>query len=160
MIARLRTAAANEPWDALLAGVFGSRRQLYKRAAEFGHDADHAGSIYARLAGQPYPVIARCAQALADALSSALGQRVAPADVIIDAPPAHREVEFAVEIFLPKQDSYRPLRQVSPVVDALARTQFDEFVKRVRVFVAPDLHDSVNRLAALDHLVARAVDNA
>ena len=158
MIARMRSVAAGEPWDALLDGVFGARRQLYKRAAEYGHEDESGGPIYRRLAGQPYPVVARCAESLVDSLSTALGRSVAPADVIIDAPPAHREVEFAVEIYLPKQDAYRPLRQVSPVVDALARTQFDEYVKRVRVFVSPALHGSIENLPALDELVGTSVD--
>jgi hypothetical protein len=82
---------------------------------------------------------------------------VAPADVLIDAPPAHREVEFAVDIYFPRQDAYRPLRRVSPVVDSLARTQFDEYVKRVRVFVSPELRNDVSRCSSLKELVAQAV---
>src|SRR5690606_2802499 len=94
MIAQLREAAAGGPWGELLAGAFGSRRRLYKRAAEFGHDPDDGGSVYLRLAGRPYPQVVRCASHLADALTSATGRPVAAADVLIDAPPAHREVEF------------------------------------------------------------------
>ena len=60
-------------------------------------------------------------------------------DLIIDAPPAHKEVEFKVDIFHPKEGAYRPLSQVSPVVAALAKTQFDDYVKRVRVFAEPTL---------------------
>ena len=67
--------------------------------------------------------------------------------MIVDAPPAHREVEFRVSIYFPKEDVYRALPQVSPVVDALARTQFDDYVKRVRVFVAPHV---AARLSAID----------
>jgi hypothetical protein len=48
-------------------------------------------------------------------------------------------VEFKVDIFHPKEGVYRPLSQVSPVVAALARTQFDDYVKRVRVFAEPTL---------------------
>jgi hypothetical protein len=81
---------------------------------------------------------------------------VTVADVIIDAPPAHREVEFAVEIYFPKQDTYRPLRRVSPVVDALAKTQFDEYVKRVRFFVAPALLNDVRRIRNWESLVEQA----
>lgn len=159
MIDRLRAAASGRPWEALLAGVFGAQRRLYKRAAEFGHDEDDGGSVYGRLAGRPYPVVAQCAVNLADALSSAAAQPVTAADVVIDAPPAHREVEFAVDIYFPKQDRYRSLRQVSPVVDALARTQFDEYVKRVRIFISPELRDAVMRVPALDRVVEQAVDN-
>jgi len=157
MIARLREVARDGPWDRLLSGAFGSQRNLYKRAAEFGHDQDDGGSIYARLAGRPYAEIVTAATRLARMLSSQLGGEIAPADVLIDAPPAHREVEFAVDIYFPKQDAYRPLRRVSPVVDSLARTQFDEYVKRVRIFVAPTLRERISQLPTLPQAVAEAV---
>jgi HD superfamily phosphohydrolase len=160
MIAQLRGVAAGGPWDELLGGAFGAQRRLYKRAAEFGHDQDDGGSLYGRLAGRAYPGVVRCAANLARGLSAALGRPVAPADVLIDAPPAHREVEFAVDIYFPKQDAYRPLRRVSPVVEALARTQFDEYVKRVRIFVAPALKEAVLHVPALDRLVEEAVATA
>jgi uncharacterized protein len=160
MIARMRSCAAGGPWDALLAGVFGARRRLYKRAAEFGHDEEDGGSIYGLLAGRPYPELAGCAARLADLLSSATGREVTAAEIIIDAPPAHREVEFAVEIYFPKLDAYRPLRRVSPVVDALARTQFDEYVKRVRVFVAPGQRDAIRQVPSLERLVQHAAASA
>jgi HD superfamily phosphohydrolase len=157
MIASLRSAATGGPWAGLLAGAFGSQRKLYKRAAEFGHDEDDGGSIYARLAGRPYPQVVRAATNLARALAAKLGRTVAPADILIDAPPAHREVDFAVDIYFPKQDAYRSLRRVSPVVDSLARTQFDEYVKRVRVFVSPELQAEAARVATLDTLVEQAI---
>ncbi|MCA9030347.1 MAG: metal-dependent phosphohydrolase, partial [Planctomycetaceae bacterium] len=62
---------------------------------------------------------------------------------LVDGPPPHREVEFEVDVYFPKQGAFRPLRQVSPVVDALARTQFDESVKKVRVFVRPPLRQEL-----------------
>ncbi|MBL8850038.1 MAG: HD domain-containing protein [Planctomycetaceae bacterium] len=145
MIRRLRSAASGGPWSKLLSGVFGSQRQLYKRAAEFGHGDDEGHAVYNRLAGQPYASVARCAARLAEELATRSATAVSPADILIDAPPAHREVEFAVDIYFPKQDAYRPLRQVSPVVDALARTQFDDYVKRVRIFVAPELRELVSK---------------
>lgn len=157
MIARLRGASAGGPWEELLGGVFGTRRLLYKRAAEYGHALEDGGDVYGRLAGQPYPLLVQCATAFAAALSDALWQPVAPSEVLIDAPPPHREVEFAVDIYFPKQDAYRPLRRVSPVVEALARTQFDEYVKRVRVFVAPRLQSTVARLPSLSPLLLDAV---
>ena len=62
-------------------------------------------------------------------------------DILVDAPPPHKEVEFAVDIFFPKTGTYRSLREVSPVVEALALTQFDDYVKRVRIFIHPRLRD-------------------
>jgi HD superfamily phosphohydrolase len=157
MIAELRDAAAGGPWAGLLSGAFGSKRRLYKRAAEFGHEPEAGGAIYERLAGRPYARTVQCATKLAESLSSKLGRPVAAADVLIDAPPAHREVEFAVDIYFPKQASYHPLRRVSPVVEALARTQFDEFVKRVRIFVAPELRTDLISQAEWAEFVSTAI---
>ncbi len=70
-------------------------------------------------------------------------------DVLIDAPPTQLEVEFNVEVFYPKQDVYRPLGQVSPVVRTLAKEQFDNYVKCVRIFVRPDLAEEAKRLSDL-----------
>ena len=155
MIRRLRSAASGGPWSKLLSGVFGSRRRLYKRAAEFGHGEDNGHAVYSRLAGRPYAFVARCAARLAEVLASRspAGATITPADILIDAPPAHREVEFAVDIYFPKQDTYRPLRQVSPVVDALARTQFDEYVKRVRIFVAPEHRETVSQATGIREIL-------
>ena len=147
-IATLRRAAAGGPCEPLLDGVFGHKRRLFKRAAEFSHDTE--GGIYQQIAGRPYAFLVRCATDLAERLESSIGQAVRPTDVLIDAPPPHREVEFAVDIYFPRRDEYRPLRAVSPVVEALARTQFDEYVKRVRVFVAPHLARAVARGKRLD----------
>lgn len=157
LTAMLRRAAQGRPCEELLSGVFGPRRRLYKRAAEFSHDES---PLYAGLAQQPYPFLVRCAEGLAEELSSVLNRSVAGTDVLIDAPPPHREVEFAVNIFFPRQDAYRPLQRVSPVVDALARTQFDEYVKRVRVYVAPELRREIARVTDFDIRLESAIEKA
>jgi len=77
-------------------------------------------------------------------------------DVLIDAPPVKLEVQFQVAVRhaknakrpeLVKGDDSRlgescdygfvPLSSISPVVHALATDQFDNFVKRIRVFISP-----------------------
>jgi len=155
MIATLREAATGGGCEPLLDGVFGRSRRLFKRAAEYSHDAEDG--IYQQIAGRPYAWLVRCATGLAERLTSSLGVPVKPTDLLIDAPPPHREVEFAVDIYFPKRDEYRALRVVSPVVEALARTQFDEYVKRVRVFVAPHLATSVARLPGFDEHIQSAI---
>jgi HD superfamily phosphohydrolase len=158
MIATLQRAATGGPCEPVLDGVFGHKRRLFKRAAEYSHETD--GGLYAQIAGRPYAFLVRCAMHLAKRLESSIGIAVRPTDVLIDAPPPHREVEFAVDIYFPKRDEYRPLRLVSPVVEALARTQFDEYVKRVRVFVAPQLVHSVARVQSFDEELQAAVDES
>jgi hypothetical protein len=119
----------------LLEGIFGRRRSLYKQAAEFSHD--QSPEVYARIAGRPYHQTAALATRVAERLSRTQGIPLQATELLIDAPPPHREVEFAIDVYFPKEKAYRPLREVSPVVEALATTQFDDWVKRVRVFVAP-----------------------
>ncbi|REJ72673.1 MAG: HD domain-containing protein [Planctomycetota bacterium] len=154
MIASLQRAAAGTPSAQLLDGVFGPKRRLYKRAGEYGHEHE----VYGRLAQRPYRFLVECARNLAEELSSSAGTPIAPEQVLIDAPPPHREVEFAVDIYFPKRSAYRPLKEVSPVVDALARTQFDEYVKRVRVFLDPQVAESVRRLSDFDRCAVRAIE--
>lgn len=124
----------------LFEGLFGPTRQLYKRVAEYSHYQSR--EIYERLARRPYSFLARCGERLAERLAVELSDGCAPLDILIDAPPPHREVEIRVDIYFVKEDMYRPLHEVSPVVEALARRQFDDYVKRVRVFGHP-------RIAAL-----------
>jgi hypothetical protein len=42
-------------------------------------------------------------------------------------------------VYYPKERRYRPLEAVSPVVRALAKEQFDDYVKRVRIFATSEL---------------------
>lgn len=150
LIAEMRAAAEGTPCAILLEGLFGRRRELYKRAVEFTH-ADTTG-VYAHLARRPYPFLVECSHALAGRLAADVGIDVCSSDILIDAPPPHREVEIAVDIHS-GDGQLRPLRKVSPVVDVLARTQFDEYVKRVRIFLAPGLRQELNsRSGPEDHL--------
>ena len=56
------------------------------------------------------------------------------------------EVEFNVDVYYPKEDCYRPLDEVSPVVRTLATEQFDDYVKTVRVFAHPAVLADLKKL--------------
>lgn len=135
MVSALRNSARGKAVAPLLESLFGTRRKLYKRAAEFSHDQD--SPVYSLLAGRPCGKLIQTTDDLVDRINAEHHLNLTRLDIVIDAPPPHREVEFAVDVYLPKEDRYRPLREVSPVIDALATTQFDDWVKRVRIFVAP-----------------------
>ncbi|HBO45309.1 MAG TPA: metal-dependent phosphohydrolase [Planctomycetaceae bacterium] len=156
MIAELEEAADRSPAAELLAGLWGPRRRLYKRLAQY-NCLEHP-ALHARLARRPYPWLCACAEQFAVIASTALGRVVAPHEILIDAPPVHREVQFNVTVYSPKEDRYRPLDEVSPVVRTLARDQFDDYVKRVRFFVHPRLVESLCRVERLDDLVDKAID--
>ncbi len=147
-IQALRDQAASGPAARLLDGLFGQRRRLYKRwwQSNFLHHPDD----YSRLARQPYPWLIACSEQIAKELGHRTGRPVSPEQIMIDAPPAKREVEFQVEVYQSKQQCYRHLHEVSPVVKTLAHRQFDDYVKSVRVFVAPELLDSMEGLEATE----------
>jgi HD superfamily phosphohydrolase len=157
MIAELVSAAEREDPEAreLLDGLFGPRRRLYKRLAQYSFFEQR--DVYVRLARRPYAWLAACAERLAAGLSRAWGEPVAPHEVLIDAPPMHREIEFCIDVYYPKQRRYRPLSDVSPVVAALAQRQFDDFVKRVRIFVHPRLAARARAFAELSGLLDEAI---
>jgi hypothetical protein len=154
----LRWHATGTPWQPLAEGVFGPVRQLYKQVAEWG--PLNAPKLYQAIARRPYADLVCLAERVVERLSDAGIGDVTPADLLIDAPPPGREVEFRVDIFYPKEGLYRPLEAVSPVTEALARRQFDDAVKRVRVFVHPRLRKAVEALPDLDGLVAAAASEA
>jgi HD superfamily phosphohydrolase len=154
VIHELRGLARGGACEPLLEGIFGPRRQIYKRVAEF--TLHHHDDVYHLLARRPFEHLVRCAQRLSEDLGARIGERLNATDLIIDAPPGDREVEFRVDIYFPKERRYRPLGEVSPVVRALAGTQFDDYVKRVRIFAHPRC---ASRLAAIDNLARQVAQN-
>jgi hypothetical protein len=113
--------------------------------------------LYQRLARRPYPWLAACAERFAALVSTALGRVVAPHELLFDAPPIAREVQFDVEIHFPKEKRYRPLGEVSPVIRTLATEQFDDYVKRVRIFAHPRIVDQLRALGNLSELLDQAI---
>ena len=137
VIRELRLAGAGTLVAPLLDGLFGPKRRLHKRVLELS--LYQTPDLYRRIAGRPYGDLLNVARRLSARVAQELGCDVHPIDLLIDAPPLHKEVEFKVDIYYPKERRYHPLSRVSPVVNALARTQFDDYVKRVRIFADPVL---------------------
>jgi HD superfamily phosphohydrolase len=155
-VSELRNAAGNGPAAELLDSLFGPTRRLYKRLAQYSIFEQH--DLYRRLAGRPYLYLVRCAEGLAARASSAIGKVVAPHEILFDAPPGEREVEFRVEVYYRKESRYRMLEQVSPVVRTLAHEQFDDYVKRVRIFAHPRVAAELQALGDVSGLVEGTID--
>jgi uncharacterized protein len=155
LIRQLQIAGAAGPAGELCDGLFGPTRRLYKRLAQYSY-FEHP-DLYLQLAHRPYPWLVACAEHLANLVSCRLGRRVAPHEVLFDAPPTQLEVQFHVQIHFPKEGTYRLLEDVSPVVQTLARRQFDDFVKRVRIFVHPRVSSDLRELSGLEQLLEEAV---
>jgi len=121
------------PMEKLAQGLFGVKRTIYKRIAQFS--ILDQPEMYHKIAGKPYRQL--CEQA--DQYARAGGLRLpVPLSVLIDAPPVEKEVEIKIDVFFRKANQYRALEDLSPVVRAMAREQFDDYAKRARIFAHPD----------------------
>lgn len=156
MIHRLQAAAGQGPAGQLLDGLFGPKRSLYKRLVQIGFL--DARPLYQRLAHRPYPWLAGCAEKLAHLLSRELRQPIQPHEILLDAPPVKKETPLMVDIWYRKEGRFRPLCEASPVAKALAPEQFDDYVKRVRLFCHPRLLPLVPPSALVQQLLAEAAD--
>jgi uncharacterized protein len=126
----------------LIDSLFGRERKLYKRIATYSCVDGEA--IYRNLAQRPYPWLVELSQRLASELEQWLGRAIDPDFVLIDAPPIGLEVQFQVQVHYPNEGRFVSLEIVSPVVQTLAKRQFDDFVKQVRIFVDPSLIAQIN----------------
>jgi uncharacterized protein len=156
MIDSMLATAADGPASELLDGLFGPHRRLYKRLAQYSYFEQP--ELYRRLARRAYAEQVQSAERIAASLGSALGRKVLPQEVLVDAPPAELEVDFEIEVFFPKDRLYRRLGEISPVVRTLAKEQFDDYVKRVRIFVHPRIAAEAARLPDLATRLAKTIE--
>ena len=137
LINTLRSDCEGQPAAKLLQRLFGTQRRLYKRVANFSFNENE--KVFSRIAHQPYPWLLEISKRIAELLSKRIGREISADDVLLDAPPVGLEVQFNVDVHDPTNDRYRRLNDVSPVVNTLAKKQFDDFVKQVRLYVPPEL---------------------
>lgn len=140
----VENAAAHAAAGDLAEGLFGHQRGLYKRLAQY--TLSDSPDVFAAVARRPYAELVDLGGRLAEQLSRRLSRPLRPHEVLIDAPPVKLEVQFQIDIRQNiKQHAlaasstarFQKLSSVSPVVRALATDQFDNFVKRIRIFIAP-----------------------
>ncbi|TWT87830.1 HD domain-containing protein [Neorhodopirellula pilleata] len=144
-IERLRTAA-RESQDVtmiqLVEGLFGPTRQLLKRVAQF--NAESGDSIHSMLARKPYNWLVGCSNYLTNRMNDVLTKPLPSSLVLIDAPPVKLEVDINIDV-IDRSDRSMKLGDVSPVASVLANRQFDNHVKRVRVFVPESVRSELRR---------------
>jgi uncharacterized protein len=154
------TAAADGPAATLVAGLFGPRRQLHKRVAMF--DPLHHATLHTALAGRRYADLVAISHRLAKLASARTGHAIDPDTLLIDAPPAEREIEFRLQVRErtagPESSRWEwiPLADRSPIVRSLAQEQFDDVVKRVRIFAPADQVATLSTCPGLEELVLEA----
>jgi hypothetical protein len=158
----LTRTAAGTPAAPLAAGLFGPARRLFKRAASF--DALHHPEVHRAIAGRSYADTAAISARLAERLSARLATPVDPHTLLVDAPPAEREVEFRLQVrerparhAMGATHRWHRLEDVSPVVRSLAHEQFDDLVKRVRIFADPVPAAAIASCEGLEDIILEAV---
>lgn len=142
--------------SALVEGLFGRCRRLYKRVSEFS--ASHGSRLHGLLAHRPYWWLVACSEQLGRRVAEKSGLSLGPCDILIDAPPVKLEVDINVAMVAGDGQVFR-LADVSPVAEALAQRQFDSHVKRVRIFVRPELRNTLKPLLTDPHLVGEVVQS-
>ncbi|MEZ6087304.1 MAG: HD domain-containing protein [Pirellulaceae bacterium] len=130
--------------EPLVEGLFGNKRTLHKQVAQFS--ILDAPAIHRQLAGRPYEQLVRCGELFSELVAKRIGMEIEPHEILIDAPPQKLEVDINVDV-ISSDGKVRTLGDVSPVAAVLSKQQFDNYVKRVRIFVTKRLRDV---LAALD----------
>jgi len=134
MIDELRRIAGDSAAVELLDGLFGPTRKLYKRLTQLAFP----GTATLRRTRPPAVRLARAMREhFAAIASTALGRRIAPHEILFDAPPMKREVEFQVDIFFRKSGATVPCRKFRRSFASLTTGQFDDYVKRVRILCIP-----------------------
>jgi len=156
MVAHMQQMAVGDGAAELLDGLFGPVRRLYKRLAEYSLFQEER--LYRELAGRPYPWLIACSEQFVTLASRRLGRRIAPHEVLIDAPPIGREIQFDIEVFYSKESCYRQFGDISPVVQTLAQKQFDDYVKKVRVFAHPAVVDELGSDGKIAEVLWEAIE--
>jgi hypothetical protein len=156
-------AAADGPAAVLVTGLFGPQRKLHKRVAAF--DQLHDAAVHRALAGRGYESLVAVSGRLADLASRRCGRTIDPHTLLIDAPPSEREIEFSLAV---RERGGRDrdavawrwgrLADRSPIVRSLAREQFDDVVKRVRIFAAGEDAAALATCPHLEDLVLEAAE--
>ena len=154
MVDQLKQQCQGTPAGKLLEQLFGPTRKLYKRVASYSFNEDE--DVYRAIAQKPYAWLVQFSAKLTQLLSQQIGEPVDEHAILVDAPPVGLEVQFDVDVFYERDNSYRKLGEVSPVVNTLARQQFDDFVKQVRIFVDAELLPKISDVD-IDGLVRQSV---
>jgi hypothetical protein len=159
-IAWAMAASVNGPAAPLVGGLFGTRRQLHKRVAVF--DPLHHAAVHTAVAGRPYADLVAISHRLAELASGRIGRPINADTLLIDAPPAEREIEFRLQVREQTSGTaavpwtWTTLADRSPLVRSLAQEQFDDVVKRVRIFAPADQALPLATCPGLEELLLEA----
>ena len=158
-VKRLSDAAKNSDAQSISEGLFGPRRKLFKRIAAF--DAKTHPVLHNTLAGLSYKNLVHVSNGFVQRLAKKTGTIIKPNDILIDAPPREREIEFNLQVCCRGQLNerklhWRSLVEMSPVTQSLAQLQFDHLVKQVRIFGSDEAVSAIRHATGLEDILLEA----
>ncbi len=158
-VKQLSDAAQNSDAQSISEGLFGPRRKLFKRIAAF--DAKTHPVLHNTLAGLSYKNLVHVSNGFAQRLAKKTGTIIKPNDILIDAPPREREIEFNLQVCCRGQLNerelhWRSLEEMSPVTQSLAQLQFDHLVKQVRIFGSDEAVSAIQHATGLEDILLEA----
>ena len=161
-VKRLSDAAQNSDAQSISEGLFGPRRKLFKRIAAF--DAKTHPVLHNTLAGLSYKNLVHVSNGFVQRLAKKTGTIIKPNDILIDAPPREREIEFNLQVCCRGQLNerelhWRSLVEMSPVTQSLAQLQFDHLVKQVRIFGSDEAVSAIQHATGLEDILLEASNN-
>ena len=158
-VKRLSDAAKNSDAQSISEGLFGPRRKLFKRIAAF--DAKTHPVLHNTLAGLSYKNLVHVSNGFVQRLAKKTGAIIKPNDILIDAPPREREIEFNLQVccrgqLYERKLHWRSLVEMSPVTQSLAQLQFDHLVKQVRIFGSDEAVSAIQYATGLEDILLEA----
>ncbi|MEM1348869.1 MAG: HD domain-containing protein, partial [Myxococcota bacterium] len=150
----------------LLRGMTRNRRRLYKRVVTLSRvyvdpeKLDAYDRIYRMDASAYHSLTAN----LRIAISSALGQTLHPADLILDTPPRDKDKLETIDVLFPGargtgSANYAPLHELSKIVAGI-QNDFIRVVKKIRVFASARVAEHIKALPNIEELVLDEVRRA
>jgi hypothetical protein len=162
-VQRISDATKNSDAQSILEGLFGPQRKLFKRIATF--DARTHTVLHNTLAGLSYKNLVHVSNCFVKLLAKKTGNTIKQNEILIDAPPKEREIEFDLQICCRGQLNesecrWRSLVEMSPVTQSLAQLQFDHLVKQVRIFGSGDAVSAIQHTTGLEDILLEASNDA
>ncbi|MFT4703423.1 MAG: HD superfamily phosphohydrolase [Bradymonadia bacterium] len=140
----------------LLASMTGGNRRFFKRILALSRVFDdlRQHNAYERIYHLDATGLASLRDCIAEQLSLQLDMAVAPQDVIIDTPPRDKDRIETVQVMYNEggRRVARELSDISKVVQGIA-TDFIKVVKKIRIFVAPEVRDRIDEKGKRDAVV-------
>ena len=113
------------------------------------------------LAGLSYKNLVHVSNGFVQRLAKKTGTIIKSNDILIDAPPREREIEFNLQVCCRGQLNerklhWRSLVEMSPVTQSLAQLQFDHLVKQVRIFGSDEAVSAIQHATGLEDILLEA----